>query len=80
MVVGGDNGLHPAKGRRLASLKGERIKYLHYRLAWSELWGYLTSLIPSESQSIERKLFHAAGEVYWQEGRIELSENSPFKK
>jgi hypothetical protein len=67
-AVAGDRGLYSSKEQRLAALKGEPAKYLHYRLAWSELRGYLTSLIPSENRPIEGKLFHDAGEVFWSAG------------
>ena len=70
--VAWENGLGPANEPRLAALKRESAKYLHYRMAWAELRNQLTALIPSESRPIEGKLFHEAGDVFWRtsgEGR-----------
>jgi hypothetical protein len=68
-VVAGDKGLVHMPDRRLTALKREPADYLHYRLAWSELRGHFTSLIPTESRPIKGELYYDAGEVYWREGK-----------
>jgi hypothetical protein len=70
-AVAREGGLGTAEGSRLAALKAESAKYLYYRMAWSELRGQMTALIPNESRPVEGRLVFSAGEAYWQPGRDE---------